>query len=179
LTEKTNKQKPTTTQYFLLHFCNTDLLSAFHSFLTHIKGQHKIGIMLLSQSMVSHLQALILMGNFNHSDICWEKNVASCKQSRRCLEFTEDNCLFQVLDIPTRGKTLLDPVLTNAEEIIKWVKIGGSLGCNDHVLVNFMISRNMSRAKNSEGGEVLAQVAQRGCGCSHAWRCSRPGWIEP
>ena len=73
--------------------------------------------------------------------------------------------MFQVLDIPTRGKTLLDPVLTNAEEIIKWVKIGGSLGCNDHVLVNFMISRNMSRAKNSEGGEVLAQVAQRGCGC--------------
>jgi len=73
--------------------------------------------------------------------------------------------LFQVLDIPTRGKTLLDPVLTNAEEIIKWVKIGGSLGCNDHVLVNFMTSRNTSRAKNSEGGEALEKVAQRSCSC--------------
>ena len=29
------------------------------------------------------LQALTLMGDFNHPDICWENNTASCKPSRK------------------------------------------------------------------------------------------------
>ena len=48
--------------------------------------------------------------------------MASCKQSRRLLEPTEDNSLIQILDKPTRGEGLLDLVLTNAE-MIKEVKI--------------------------------------------------------
>jgi len=32
---------------------------------------------------VPHLQTLTLMGDFNHPDICWENNMASCKRSRR------------------------------------------------------------------------------------------------
>ena len=70
----------------------------------------------------------------------------SCKQSRRPLEFSV-NILVQVIR-PTRGKALLDLVLTNAEEITKDVMIGGSLGCSDHVLVKFGISRNMGLAKS-------------------------------
>ena len=35
-----------------------------------------------------------------------------------------------------------------AEELIKEVKIGGSLGCSDHALVEFMISRNVGLVKN-------------------------------
>ena len=38
-----------------------------------------------------------------------------------------------------RGEVSLDLMLTNAEEVIKEVKIGGSLGCTDHVLVMFLI----------------------------------------
>jgi len=33
-------------------------------------------------------------------------------------------------------------------EIIKGVKIGGSLGCSDHALVEFVTSRNVSLAKS-------------------------------
>jgi len=74
-------------------------------------------------------------------------NTASCKQSRRFLESTEDNFLVQALDRPTRGEVSLDLVLANAEEIIKEIEIGGSLGCSDLTLVEFVISRNMGLAK--------------------------------
>ena len=39
-------------------------------------------------------------------------------------------------------------MLTNAGELIKDIKIRGSLSCNDHALVEFMISRNMGWAKS-------------------------------
>jgi len=42
-----------------------------------------------------------------------------------------------------RGEVSLDLMLTNAEEVIKEAKIGGSLGCTDHVLVMFLILRNI------------------------------------
>lgn len=35
---------------------------------------------------IQHLQTLVLMGNFNHSNICWRSNTAGQKQSRRFLE---------------------------------------------------------------------------------------------
>jgi len=38
----------------------------------------------------------------------------------------------QVVKKPTRRGVLLDLVLTNKEELIEDVKIGGSLGCSDH-----------------------------------------------
>jgi len=71
----------------------------------------------------------------------------SFKQSNNLLKSIEDNILVQALDRPTRGEVLLNLVLTSTEEIINKVKIRGSLGCNDHALVEFLISRNMGRTK--------------------------------
>ncbi len=70
------------------------------------------------------------------------------RQSRRFLESVEDNFLVQVIDGPTRGEALLDLVLTNAEESVREVKIGGSLGCSDHALVEFVILKNAGLAKS-------------------------------
>ena len=42
-----------------------------------------------------------------------------------------------------------NPGLSNAEESIREVKIGGSLGCSDHALVEFTIWRNAGPAKSS------------------------------
>lgn len=39
-------------------------------------------------------------------------------------------------------------MLTTADELIKEVKIGGSLGCSNHALMEFLISRNMGLAKS-------------------------------
>ncbi|GAB0210050.1 hypothetical protein GRJ2_003470800 [Grus japonensis] len=37
----------------------------------------------------SRLQALILIGDFNHPDICWKSGTMNCKQSRKLLECVE------------------------------------------------------------------------------------------
>ena len=103
---------------------------------------------MLQLQEVSHSRALVLMGDFNHPDICWDSGMAGGRQSRRFLESVEDNFLVQVIDGPTRGEALLDLVLTNAEESIREVKIGGSLGCSDHALVEFVILKNAGLAKS-------------------------------
>lgn len=53
-------------------------------------------------------QILILLGDFNHPDFCWKSRTENCKQSRRLLEYTEDNFLVQVTESPARKETLLD-----------------------------------------------------------------------
>ena len=41
--------------------------------------------------------ALVLMGDFNFPDICWEYNIVQKKQSRRFLECMEDNFVMQLV----------------------------------------------------------------------------------
>jgi len=74
--------------------------------------------------------------------------MAGGRQPRRFLESVKDKFLVQVIDGPTQGEALLDLVLTNAEESIREVKIGGSLGCSGHALVEFVILKNVGLAKS-------------------------------
>ena len=60
---------------------------------------------------------------------------------------SHDNFLVYVVDRPTRGEVFLDLLLTNEEEIIKDVNVGGSLGCSDHALVEFVILRDVLLAE--------------------------------
>ncbi|KAK4827434.1 hypothetical protein QYF61_017991 [Mycteria americana] len=91
----------------------------------------------------SRSQALVLLGDFNHLDICWKSSTASCRQSGRLLECIEHNFLTQVIHTPTRGETILDLMVTNARGIISDVKTGGSLGCSDHAFL-----RDMGQARS-------------------------------
>ncbi|GAB0178597.1 hypothetical protein GRJ2_000325000 [Grus japonensis] len=93
----------------------------------------------------SRSQALVLMGDFNHPDICWRDNTAECKQSRKFLECINDNFLLQVIEEPTRGGAMLDLILTNKEGLVGDVKLKGSLGCSDHEMVEFRILRAARR----------------------------------
>ncbi|KAK4830768.1 hypothetical protein QYF61_013257 [Mycteria americana] len=93
-------------------------------------------------------QALILLEDFNHPDICWKSSMASCRQSRRLLECTEDNFLSQVIDSPTSGDAILELMVTNTSGLISDVKIRGSLGCSDHALVEFVVLRDMGQVKS-------------------------------
>ena len=43
---------------------------------------------------------------------------------------------------------MLDLVLISAEKIVKDIKIRGSLGCRDHVLLEFVILKNVDLAKS-------------------------------
>lgn len=48
-------------------------------------------LLLLREASCS--QALILMRDFNHPDMCWKDHTVSCKRSRRLLESIDDNFL--------------------------------------------------------------------------------------
>ena len=95
------------------------------------------------------MQALVLLGDLNHLDICWKNSTASCRQSRRLLECTEDNFLSQVIDGPTRGDAILDLLLTNANELIGDIRIGGCLGCSDHAMVEFTLRRALRQVESN------------------------------
>ncbi|GAB0203140.1 hypothetical protein GRJ2_002779600 [Grus japonensis] len=66
----------------------------------------------------SHSQALVLMGRFNHPNICWRDNAAGHKQSRRFRECIDRNFLLQVTEEPTRRGAMLDLVFTNKEGML-------------------------------------------------------------
>lgn len=93
-------------------------------------------------------QALVLMGDFNHPNICWKDNTAKNKQSRRLLQNNADNFMTQVIGEPTRRGALLDLVLTNRDGLVGNMKVEGSLGCSDHEMLEFKILRGQSRAKS-------------------------------
>jgi len=99
--------------------------------------------------------------------------------------------LVQVLDRPTRGETLLDLLLSNAEDMIKCVKVGGSLGCSGHALAEFIISRNGGLEKSAVRTlnfgrvnfrlfkELLAEIswdAVRICRCGIRKNKARQNW---
>ncbi|PKU29906.1 rna-directed dna polymerase from mobile element jockey- hypothetical protein [Limosa lapponica baueri] len=99
--------------------------------------------------IASQSQALGLTGEFDYPDICWKDNTARHAQSRRFLQSIDDNFLTQMVEEPMRRGALLDLVLTNKEGLVGDVKVGGSLGCSDHEVVEFRILCGRSRAKSS------------------------------
>ena len=54
---------------------------------------------------------LILMGDFNYPDICWENNIAV--SSIRFLDCIKDCFLLQMLNVLTQNSALLDLLLAN------------------------------------------------------------------
>ncbi|GAB0191019.1 hypothetical protein GRJ2_001567200 [Grus japonensis] len=60
-------------------------------------------------------QALVLMEDFSHLNICWRDNAVERKQSRKFLECVDDKFLLQVIEEPMRRGAMLDLVLTNKE----------------------------------------------------------------
>jgi len=93
-------------------------------------------------------QSLVLLGDFSHPNICWKSSTVSCRQSRRLLECTEDKFLNQARESPTRADVILDLLVTNASKLIRDIKIGGSLRCSDHTLVEFIVLSDKSWAKS-------------------------------
>jgi len=95
--------------------------------------------------VASRSQTLTLMGDFNHLNICWQDNTAGHRQSRRFLDFTDDNFLLQVTEEPMRRGAMMDLVLTNKKGLVGNVKLKTSLGCSDHEMVEFKILRATRR----------------------------------
>ena len=54
----------------------------------------------------------------------------------------------QVVEEPTRGRVLLDLVLTNKEGLVREVKVRGSLGCSYHKTVEFKTLSERTKPKS-------------------------------
>ncbi|RMC20237.1 hypothetical protein DUI87_01083 [Hirundo rustica rustica] len=97
---------------------------------------------------VSGSSALVLVGDLNLPDICWELNTAEKRQSRKFLECVEDNFLSQLVSEPTRGGTMLDLLFANRDGLVGVVVVGGRLGQSDHEIIEFSIFGEIMRNTN-------------------------------
>ncbi|GAB0204272.1 hypothetical protein GRJ2_002892800 [Grus japonensis] len=97
----------------------------------------------------SCLQVLVLMVDFNHPNICWDRDsTAEHKQSTLFLENFSANFLTQVTKEPKCRGALLELILIHKEGFVWNVKAKGNLGCHCHgAMVEFRILRGRSRAK--------------------------------
>ena len=89
----------------------------------------------------------IIMGDFNFPEINW--NTLGCPSS--CENFRDvclDKFLHQVVSEPTRGKNILDLVLTSHQEIISGVQNSEPLGNSDHLVVAFQIEDRRKASRN-------------------------------
>ncbi|RMB93593.1 hypothetical protein DUI87_30292 [Hirundo rustica rustica] len=95
---------------------------------------------------VSRSSALVLVGDFNLPDICWELNTAEKRQSRKFLERMEDNFLSELVGEPTRGGTMLDLLFVNRDGLVGDVVVGGRLGQSDYEIIEFSIFGEVRRS---------------------------------
>ncbi|KAJ7411268.1 adaptin ear-binding coat-associated protein 1 [Pitangus sulphuratus] len=79
---------------------------------------------------VSKSPTLVLVGDFNLLDVCWELHTVEKRQSRRFLECIEDNFLLQLVNEPTR-----DAAPSQIEGLVGDVVVGGCLGHSDHEII--------------------------------------------
>jgi len=141
----------------------------------------------------SHSQALVLMEDLNHPDICWKDNTASHKQSRRFLDCVDVNVLLQVTEEPTRRVVILDLVLTYKEGLVENVKLKGSLGCSDREIEfkilravksmhSNLISLNFRRADFCLFRDLFSRVqwdkALEGRGAQETWLISKDHLLQ-
>ncbi|RMC12029.1 hypothetical protein DUI87_11162 [Hirundo rustica rustica] len=97
---------------------------------------------------VSGSSALVLVGDFNLPDTCWELHTAGRRQSRKFLECMEDNFLSQLVGEPSRGRTMLDLLFANRDGLVGDVVVGGRLGQSDHEITEFSIFGEIRRSTN-------------------------------
>ena len=93
-------------------------------------------------------QVVVLMGDFNHPNICWVSSMARHVWSRWFLQYAEDDVLAQVVEEPIRQGVLLDPAPSNRNGLVRDVKVRGSLGCSDCEMVEFKNMSGRSKAKS-------------------------------
>ena len=103
---------------------------------------------LITQANERGYKHTVIVGDFNSPEINWESWSVSSSETHPSFKFIEclrDNFLFQHVHSNTRHRfgqepSCLDLVLSDKEEIIENLKIGGKLGANVHNSILFNIT---------------------------------------
>ena len=91
------------------------------------------------RSAARHKNTLI-MGDFNYRDIDWETNTSSCTESEEFINAVNDGFLKQLVRQPTKDNNILDLILTNNDNLVYNLEIGGKLSNSDHNEIRFNIT---------------------------------------
>ena len=95
------------------------------------------------------LQNVIILGDFNYSDINWNSHSCKTRASDQFINKIHDMYLHQVTEEATRNKAILDLVLTSDVDLIEDLVVGEPLGNSDHNSIRLHLSIN------SKGFEVV------------------------
>jgi ribonuclease P/MRP protein subunit RPP40 len=81
-------------------------------------------------------EKLLIMGDFNFADLNWTKpeTLDDSDLFMRCIN---DNFLVQCVEDCTRGKNVLDLVLTSEENMVENVRVGEPFGTSDHQIIRW------------------------------------------
>ena len=88
------------------------------------------------------------MGDFNLGRINWE-NLTGDRASVNFLDTVQDSFLHQFVEEPTRGDNILDLVLSNGENLVRDIEVGGHLGISDQREIRFNIECEGRRKENN------------------------------
>ena len=82
---------------------------------------------------------ILVIGDFNLSEIDWQTGMAIAGD---CLhnyftKLVKDNYLWQLVDFPTRGKNILDLILTTIPTKVQHIHGFDDIICTDHKLISF------------------------------------------
>ena len=70
-------------------------------------------------------------GNFNYRNIDWVNYVGD-NESEEFISLVNENFLKQLVNVPTRENSVLDLILTNRDDLVNNLDVGGKLGNRDH-----------------------------------------------
>ena len=79
----------------------------------------------------SRYRQIYVLGDFNYRNVDWELMIGN-RESEEFLKIMQDNFLKQVVMEPTRGNNILDLIITNSDDTVEQVDVGGYLGNSDH-----------------------------------------------
>ncbi|XP_059585091.1 uncharacterized protein LOC109285840 [Alligator mississippiensis] len=89
---------------------------------------------------------VVIMGDLNYPDNCWEEQSARSDRSHRFLAEIQDLYLTQEVHSPTRANALLDLVLATGNDLVRGLQVLDHLGDSDHCLLEFTIQLRVSKA---------------------------------
>ena len=94
---------------------------------------------------------VVIMGDFNYH-INWENMAAERIQDERFLNCINNNFLTQHILEPTRGKNILDLVITSDEHLVDTVNVGQNFGTSDHQIITFdlKLTGNMENTQGQD-----------------------------
>ena len=81
----------------------------------------------------------IIMVDFNHGHVQWISVQSTGREDKEFLNLVKDSFLSQHVLEPTRGKNVLNIVLSSQKEFVDNVKVCEPLGCSDHNQIHFII----------------------------------------